>query len=190
MIRNNNFAAEMIPIRLIISIVIISSILLMIGVGFRNYNITSAENHIQLECEALKSKLVTMIESGISRDVDEINSCDGTKRRFTFSLPDNLIYLSFGVDPDINDDGILETGLTANGSVIFYKISGGSKHVYWFEGKYKFREGKYVDDKWIINNDGEGYIIESGGIIMLNFEFVQKNQKTYILIHATDTIDQ
>lgn len=188
--RKNDFAAEMIPIRLIISIAIIAAIALMIGVGFRNLSITLAENQIEIECRTLESKLYTMMGSGVARDVDEINAGDGTKRSITFNLPDSLMYLAFGVDPDSDNDGELETGLTENGSAIFYRVSGGSKHVLWLtQDEYRFIEGKYIDGKWVINGDGQGYIITSGGSTTLTFELVQKNHEIYILIQATDTID-
>lgn len=189
MLKKNNLATEMIPIRLIISITIISAIVLMVGVGFKNFCITSAENKLEIECNMLESNLITMIGSGVARDVDEINAVDGTKRSLSFDLPDNLVYLSFGVDPDSDNNGILETGLTENGCVIFYKVSESNKHVIWFEDYYKFREGKYIDDRWIINGDGQGYIVTSGGKSNLTFELVKKNHETFILIHATDKID-
>ena len=100
-----------------------------------------------------------------------------------------MIYLSFGVDPDPNNNGELQTGLTENGSTIFYRVAGGSKHVLWFEDEYRFREGIYTDGKWVINDDGQGYIITCGGKTTLTFELVLKNHETYILIHATDTIN-
>ena len=76
--KKSDFAAEMIPIRLIISIVIIAAIALMVGFGFLNLSITSAENQVEIECRTLESKLYTMMGSGIARDVDEINTGDGT----------------------------------------------------------------------------------------------------------------
>jgi len=187
--KKNDFAAEMIPIRLIISIVIIAAIAFMIGIGFINFSITSAENQVEIEIKTLESKLYTMMGSGIARDVDEINVGDGTKRIHTFNLPDNLMYLSFGVDPDPNNNGIMKTGLTDNGSVIFYRIEGGSKHVLWFDDEYRFREGKFTNNKWIINNEDQGYIIIYGRKTTHTFELVQKNHETYILIHATDAIN-
>ena len=189
MIKMNDFAAEMIPIRLIISITIIATMLLMVAVGFRNLSITSAENQVEIDCRTLESKLYTMLGGGIARDVDEINVGDGTKRSVVFNLPDSLMYLSFGVDPDTDNNGVLETGLTEDGSAIFYLVAGGSKHVLWLEEGYRLREGIYIDDKWVINGDGQGYILTDGGVATLTFELVQKDHETYILIQATDIID-
>jgi len=186
----NDVASEMIPIRLMISIAIIAAITVMIAVGYHNLSITLAENQVESECRELESKLYTMIGSGVARDVDEVNMGDGTKRSHTFNLPDNLIYLAFGVDPDIDNDGVAETGLTNDGSVIFYRVQDGSKHVIWLsDERCVFREGEYTGEKWVINGDGQGFILNSGGGTTLAFELVEKNHERYILIHGNDNID-
>lgn len=186
----NDVASEMIPIRLMISIAIIAAITVMIAVGYHNLNITLAENQVESECRELESKLYTMIGSGVARDVDEVNTGDGTKRTHTFNLPDNLIYLAFGVDPDIDNDGVVETGLTNDGSVIFYRVQGGSKHVIWLsDERCVFREGEYTGEKWVINGEGQGLILSSDGQITLTFELVQQNHQRYMLIQSNDGIE-
>jgi len=188
--KKDNVASETIPIRLIISIAVIAAIAVMVAVGYSNLSVTLAENQVENECKTLESKLYTMMGSGIARDVDEVNASEGTKRINTFDLPDSLIYLAFGVDPDSDNDGILKTGLTRDGSVIFYKVEGGSKHVVWFpEGEFEFREGNYTENKWVINGDGQGFIIIQGGKTTLTFELVQKNHNIYILIQGNDNIN-
>ena len=185
----DEIAAEMLPIRLIISIVVIAAVAAMITIGYINLSIVLAENQVEKECRTLESELYTMMGSGIARDVDEVSSSEGTKRTHAFELPDNLAYLAFGVDPDINNDGVLETGLTCNGSVIFYRVGGGSKHVIWLSEEFKFREGNYTDDKWVIKENGQGLIINGGGKTTLVFEFVQKHDERYILIQKNDLIE-
>ena len=185
----DNIAAEMIPIRLIISIAIIAAISFMIAVGYGNLSVALAENQVENECRAIESKIYTMMGSGIARDIDEINVGEGTKRIHTFNLPDSLIYLGFGVDPDSDNDGKLETGLTENGSVIFYRVEGSSKHVIWLRDEFEFREGWYTGSKWVINGDEQGLILSSGGRITLTFELVQKNHERYILIQGNDNIE-
>jgi hypothetical protein len=179
----------MIPIRLIISIAIVAAIFLMVAFGFMYLRVVLAENQVENSCATLEGKILTMLSSGIPRDVDEIGAGDGTKRIHSLDLPDNLIFLAFGVDPDSDNDGIYETGLTENGAAIFYKIEGGSKKVIWLNKDFKFREGKYDGDKWILNDGGQGYIITSIGEQTLNFELVEKSSLTYILIHANDNIE-
>ena len=187
--KSDNIASEMIPIRLIISVAVIAAIAVIIAIGYNNLSITLAENRVENECRTLESELFTMMSSGVTRDVDEINAGEGTKRIHNFDLPDNLIYLAFGVDPDPNNRGILETGLTEDGSAIFYRVGGGSKHVIWLSEEFKFREGDYTNNKWVINGDGQGFIITSEGKTTLVFELVQKNDERYVLIHSNDKID-
>ena len=143
----DEYATDMIPIRLLISIAVVSAITLMVFFGFLNLSVIISENQIENDCRELESKIYTMIKSGVPRDVDEVGAGDGTKRVQVFSLPDNLVFLSFGVDPDENNDGILETGLTENGAVIFFRVQGGSKHVIWLDEDIRFREGIFKDDR-------------------------------------------
>jgi len=183
------YAAEMIPIRLLISIAVVSAIMLMVFFGFLNLKVALAEKQIENDCRALESKIHTMSSSGVTRDVDEIGAGDGTKRTQNFDLPDSIVFLSFGVDADEDNDGVLETGLTENGAVIYYKVDGGSKKVMWLDEDFRFREGKKDNGRWGINGFGEGFILQNPGESMLSFEFVEKNSKTYILIHSNDGIE-
>ena len=77
--------------------------------------------------------------------------------------------------------------------VIFIPINpaaGSNKQVIWFpEEGFKFREGKYVNNKWIINKDEQGFVFSSGGKTTLTFELVEKNHEKYILIHSNDGMD-
>jgi len=185
----NCYATETIPVRLIISIAIVSVIMLMVFFSFLNLKIILSENQIENDIRSLESKLCTMLSSGVARDVDETDAGHGTKRTHTFNIPENIIFLSFGCDPDENNDGILQTGLTEDGAVIYYKVSGGCKNVIWLDESFRFREGNFEKYKWTINGFGEGFIIDGSGELVLNFELVEKNHKTYILIHSNDMIE-
>ena len=184
----DDIAADMIPIRLIISIIVVSVIVIMVFFGFLNLKTILSENQIENDCRQLESKIYTMLSSGVARDIDEAGAGDGTKRSHTFNLPENIVFLSFGADPDGNNDGVLESGLTERGAVIYYKVSGGSKHVIWFDKDFRFREGILKDNRWKINSKEQCFILKDSGKTILNFEFVEKNRKTYILIHEDDGI--
>jgi len=183
----NADAVEMIPIRLIISLAIISAIAVMMVFASSSLRILLAEHQVEQECRLLESTLSTMVGSGVARDVDEASAAEGTKRVQTFTLPDSLLYLSFGGDPDSLNTGVLKPGLIEDGAAIFYQVEGGSKQVIWLPKEtYKFREGTYIDNKWVIKGAGQSFIVHSGGKITLVFERVQKNHVIYILIHGTD----
>jgi hypothetical protein len=183
----NADAVEMIPVRLIISIAIISAIAVMMIFASSSLRILLAEHQVEQECRLLESTLSTMVGSGVPRDVDEASTTEGTKRVQVFTLPDSLLYLSFGGDPDSLNTGVLKPGLIEGGAAIFYRVNGGSKQVIWLPKEtYKFREGTYVDNKWVINGTGQSFIVHSGGKITLVFERVQKNHVIYILVYGVD----
>ena len=180
----------MIPIRLLLSIAIIAAIAMLVGVGMGVLRTSLAQHQVEQQCQNLLSTLGTMVQSGVPRDLNEWLAADGTTRAQTLTLPDTLVYLSFGGDPDVEKSGVFHPHLSLDGSSIFYQVQGGSKQVIWLtKGLYRFREGCLANRTWVLNGDGESYIIDHGGSSTLIFELVEKNHETYILIHGNDGIE-
>lgn len=176
----DTFAAEMIPIRLLISIAIIAAIAVLVGVGVGMLRTNLAQHQVEQQCQDLLSALATMVQSGVPRDLTEWLAAEGTTRVQTFALPDSLVYLSFGGDPDTGNTGVLHPWLTEDGAAIFYKVQGGSKQVIWLaKGIYRFREGRLSNTTWVLNGDGKSYIIDHGESSILVFELVQKSYDVY-----------
>jgi hypothetical protein len=181
--RYNTYAVDMIALRFIISIVIIATIILITIVASNTFGPILAEHQVEQQCLMLESSLSTMMGSGVSRDIDEVDAADGTKRIQTFILPDSLIYLSFGGDPDEMNTGELSPKLTEDGSVIFYKVNGGRKQSIWLPKEtYKFREGVFTGTRWVINGIGQSFILCSSGKTTLVFELVRQDRCSYILV--------
>lgn len=186
---SNSYAADMIPMRLIISITVISVLTTFLVSGFYNVHKEFDENQLQNECSILQSKLFTMVQSGICRETDNLFFMEGTKRMYTLNLPSSLSYFAFGVDPDPDNDGVLTTGLTCDGSVIVYKIDGGTKKTFWLPEEIRFREGKYDNGRWIMNEAEQGFIVLDAGITTIIFELIETYGKTCVLIHGNDGIN-
>jgi hypothetical protein len=183
-------ATEMIPIRLLISIVIIATIMVIVAVASESLRVSLAEGQVEHECRLLQSSLATMMTSGVPRDVDCIDSAEGTKRVQTMTLPDSLMYLSFGGNPDPLNIGELRPTLIENGAALFYRVQGGDAHVIWLPTDiYKFREGTFYGCTWVVKGTEECFILHQGGSTTLVFELVKKNNVKYILIHANDGIE-
>jgi hypothetical protein len=189
----DNKAADFLPIRLIVSLVVIVAITGLMGFGLYNLSITQSENQVDQECKELISSLNSMVAKGEPRDVYDVSGTRGSTRVVELDLPDNLLYLSFGMDPDPLNNGKLRSGLDGEGNVIFYKLEGGSKKSIWLDEDFKFREGLLYSknpDKWIIIPsslcDPEGYVISDGGETTITFELVKDGQENLILIHARD----
>lgn len=180
-------AAEMLPVRLMISIAMIVTIVILVVVAAGNLQVFLAEQEIETACRSLQASLCTMVADGAFRDVDDLSSPEGTKRIHTFKLPDTLMYLSFGGDPDPADNGSRTSELLEDGSVIVYKVAGGSKKIIWLPIEtYKFREGRFDYTHWVLEDQGNSFLITSGGTVTLVFECVQKRHQKFILIHQND----
>jgi len=177
--------ATFIPVRATISIILAIAIVTLAYVGLQNAMKEKEEGSVRRQCEELIALLSTMVKSGNARDVENPFDFTGDAREYNFTFPAHLVYIGFGVDPDPDNNGVLESGLTDEGNCIFYRVEGRSKQVIWLEESMKFREGKYENGRWTIR-EPEGYIIDGGGEITLIFELVEKNGEKYILIQAED----
>ena len=181
----NKRGTTFIPMRVVISIILAAIIVAIAYVGLHNAMKEKEVSNVKKQCEELVAMLSTMVKSGDARDVENPFDSSGDTREYNFSFPSSLVYIGFGVDPDPDNDGVIESGLTDEGNCIFYKIEGRSKEVIWLDKSIKLREGKYEDGKWILK-EPEGYIIDGGGEVILSFELIEKNGEKYILIHAED----
>ncbi len=181
----NKEGATFIPIRLLMSIVVIAVISMLLYTGIKNWMIISAENNVQEQIGELVAMFQEMI-SGSARDVlyENFKIQSGEVRTFTFNLPSSLIYLGIGTDPDPDNDGKLERGIMEDGKVIVYRIGKGSKKFYWLN--IKIRLGKYEEGNWIIKKPAEGLILTKGKY-KISFELVEYHYEKYILIHANNS---
>ena len=110
-------------------------------------------------------------------------------------LPDSLEYLSFGADPDPDNNGILTDtppGLvTDNGGVIYYKLKGDGKRIVKLQDQVHIREGELVNGRWLPRSvDGLGQaVVLTGGSQSVTFELIYDRGTRYTLSHLTDSLD-
>ncbi len=172
------------------SLSIIAAIVFIIASASGWVRTYQAQQQIDNQCHLLEASLLTMVQSGASRDVDDLHAAEGAKRLQQFTLPNSLVFLCFGGNPDPSDHGSFSSALSDESSVICYKVQGGSTQVIWFPGEsFQFREGLLVDSRWTLHDAGQSFILHHGGVYSLVFEHVEKNHESYILIHNTDDID-
>lgn len=186
----DNKGVTFIPMRALMSIVMVGIIVGLTFIGIQHVAKISAEKQVERECNNLISSISTMVASGDARDILNPQDARGDSRNITLDLPSKLIYLGLGVDPDPDNNGMLESNLTANGSCIVYKIEGMGKRVIWLDSNIEFREGIEEDGRWVINNPEQGFVIKKGGKYDVTFELVEDAHKTkYVLILANDNLN-
>ena len=187
-IKMDRRGAVFIPMRVLMSIVVMAAIVGLAFIGLQNAKKVAAEKQVESECDELISMLLTMVEGDV-RDVNNLQDIQGSTRTKEFNLPSELVYIGFGVDPDPDNDGKLESKLVSNGSCIFYKIERRSKKVIWLDDNIKFREGKNENGRWEIKEPEQGFVIERGGKLKISFEFVEDFFDKYVLVLAEDDIE-
>ena len=167
-----------VTMRVLMSIIIAGIIAGLTFVGLQYALKIEAEKQIERECNDLISRISAMVAGGSARYLFDANAPAGDKRIAEIYLPDNIVYLSFGFDPDDKT-----SMLTSNGSCIFYKIEGRSKRVIWLDKSIKFRKGINISGKWGIKEPEQGFVITEGGKYKITFELVEDINKTkFVLI--------
>lgn len=181
--------ATIIPVRLALSIILIAAMGSLFYVGFQHFLPIWAEGKVDQQVTDLDTMFHEMI-AGSARNLDlgeNYVEKPGERRPFTFRLPSHLIYLGIGVDPDPDNNGVLERHLTGEGNIIVYRVEGRGKRVHWLDEGIKIRLGIYEHNNWNMRVPEEGLIIEGGGTYEIVFELVQYLEKKYILIHANNS---
>jgi len=138
---------------------------------------------------------IEFMQSGYARDLSDPYAPTGNIRSFDLVLPERLEYLSFGADPDPDNNGILTDTppdlVTDNGDVIYYKIRGDGKRLIKLRDSVHIREGELVNGRWLPRSvDGlEQAVVLTGGSQSVTFELVCDRGTTYTLSHLSDNLD-
>jgi len=191
---NNEQAIDTIPLKLIVYLTLIGMILLLAAIGLKNTVPPMDTSIMEQQITRIKPSIEQM-QSGYARDLADPNAPTGNIRSIEVTLPDSLEYLSFGVDPDPDNNGILTDtppGLvTDNGNVIYYKLTGTGKNIIKLDDHVHLREGVVNDNCWMPNIvDGfHQALVVDGSSQTLTFELVSDRDMTYTLIHLTDDMD-
>ncbi len=182
MISMNSDAAELIPVRLIMSVVIIGVISVLFTSGMITlYNQTS--NHqLGQQINAFEASIQVLMQQGSARDIDDPLSANGSKRTFVFHLSNNIEFLSFGGDPSIQkieNETINNQMMTG----IFYQFEGKTKQVIWMDSGYGLIKGHQENNRWIPTKIADPLVITQSGSVTLNVELIKMGDKQYLLMY-------
>jgi len=190
----NEQAIDTIPLKLIVYLTLIGIILLLVAIGLKNAIPPMDTSIMEQQITRIKPSIEQM-QSGYARDLADPNAPTGNIRSIELTLPDSLEYLSFGVDPDPDNNGILTDTppgfVTENGNVIYYKLTGTGKNIIRLDDRVHLREGVKNDNRWMPNIiDGfHQALVVDGSSQTLTFELVSDRDMTYTLIHLTDDVN-
>ena len=185
---------DTIPLKLVVYLALVGIIIALTAIGLKNVGPPMDDALMERQLGEVKSSLELM-QSGYSRDLSDPYAATGNTRSFELVLPERLEYLSFGADPDPDNNGILTDtppGLvTDNGDVIYYKLRGDGKRLVKLRDPVCIREGELVNGRWLPRSvDGlEQAVVLTGGSQSVTFELVCEKGTTYTLSHLSDNLD-
>ena len=143
---------------------------------------------IDRQMEKLKSSIEIM-QTGYSRPISDPQASTGNIRSFELVLPDSLEYISFGVDPDPDNNGILNDKppglITDDGDVVYVKLRNTGKILVKLDDNVHIREGVLMDGRWNINEPHQGVVL-TGNSQSVIFELVNDGGNVYTISHLTD----
>ncbi len=185
---------DTIPLKLVVYLVLVGIIIALTAIGLKNAGPPMDGALMERQLGGVKSG-IELMQSGYARDLSDPYAATGNIRNFDLVLPERLEYLSFGVDPDPDNNGILNDtppGLvTDNGDVIYYKLRGDGKRLIKLQDSVHIREGELANGRWLSRSvDGLGQaVVLTGGSQSVTFELVYDRGTTYTLSHLTDNLD-
>jgi hypothetical protein len=173
---------EMIPIRLVISIAVIGAVVGLCAAGFMVVQPASDAGVLRMQCERAVGTLAGLVRGGVPRDLRDSDAALGTRRVMSFTVPEKCVYLSFGGDPDPDDDGVLGQGVTGAGAMIVFRVQGSGEEVFWLSEPVGFRAG-VIDGQRYVREDG-CFVLRGGGKMTLVFELIRDAEGIYILVYS------
>lgn len=179
---------------MVVYVAIIGVIIVMAVLGLKNTGPSLDSVLMERQMGMMRSSLGIM-QSGYARDLTDPNAPPGTSRSFKLELPGSLEYISFGADPDPDNNGILTDtppGLvTDDGNMIYYKLKGIGKIPVKLDESVHLREGRMNNGHWIPTKvDGHFQaLVITGSTQSLSFELVSDNGRVYTLSHLSDDLN-
>ncbi len=196
LIKDDSGAME-IPLRLVVYVILTGAIVALVIFGLSHIYPGITANTMEKQLGDIAVSLNTM-QNGGARNLVDPASPTGNIRTFKIIVPDEVVYVSFGADPDPDNDGNLTNTalglLTERGNVMFYRSEKGGKTRIPLDDIIEIREGVLEDGRWVVNNEGGkqyGVVLQGKGISEITFELVYDpvSKQRYTLAHFTDKIN-
>ena len=150
---NDTRGVDTIPLKLVVYLALTGAVMVLIAVSWGNIMpfIEGADVDKQITNAALE---ITSIKQGAARDIRDTRSADGSMCIVELSLPDNVRFVGFGVDPDPDANGNLtDLKWVVEDNTIVYQYSNGVKKRVFLNGEtVQFKNGvQDVSGRWVID---------------------------------------
>ncbi|MFZ3168835.1 MAG: hypothetical protein WA130_14570 [Candidatus Methanoperedens sp.] len=193
---NDDSASIDIPIRLVVYIILTAAIIAVTAIGLSHIWPGMTTNIMEKQIGVITASLSTM-QSGGARNLIDPDSPSGNIRTLMVTIPEDVDYLAFGVDPDPDNDldmtNTPDGMITDRGNVIYYSGTNGKIRIP-LDDFIELREGLLDGDRWTVNDIGglqNGAVLSEKGNYELTFELVYDpiSKEKYTLVHMTDNLN-
>ncbi len=179
---------DTVPQKMIFYLVITGVILILVAVSWNNVSAYLTGSQLEKNVNSLSVELLS-IQNGYPRDLNEVDSTEGSMCVAQLSLPGRVQYLSLGVDPDPDLDGNLSNSAwnTENNTIIVQHYNGVKNRFLIAGEQINFRKGSLdKNGKWNLDtsnlSENKGIVIQDPVAGEFIFELVLYDDK-YTLSH-------
>ncbi len=146
---------DTIPLKLVVYLALTGAVMVLIAVSWGNIIpfIEGADVDEQITDAALE---ITSIKQGAARDIEDTRSADGSMCVVELSLPDNVRFVGFGVDPDPDANGNLTDSewVVEDNTIVYQYLNGVKKRVFLNGDTIQFRNGvQDASGRWVIDTN-------------------------------------
>ena len=188
---NDTRGVDTIPLKLVVYLALTGAVMILIAVSWGNIMpfMEGADVDEQITNAALD---ITSIRQGAARDILDMRSADGSMCVVELSLPDNVRYVSFGVDPDPDTNGNLTDSqwVAENNTIVFQYLNGVKKRVFLNGNTIQFRNGvQNANGRWVIDTNLDVANGHDAGVVLdgpISGQFIFEmvfDGKRYVLSH-------
>lgn len=171
----NTFASIWIPIRLIISVAIISFFTCLVVIGSQIATETVSFNEFTNDINEIKQSLESLYRHGDCRDLFDAESPPGSKRVFELKVPLSISSVHFGKK---------QSEITELSSSIRYRSTKRLITI-WVHPDIQLVSGVRKKDTWQPNENKVGLSITQGRYY-LTAELVSTNSQQFILLYTNN----
>ena len=177
-------ASEMIPIRLLISISIISMISFFVVNGVILSNHIHNEGCFEKTLKQIGQNIELLVMTGSPRNVMDGGSPGGTKQVHSLTIPSEISEISFGINGDTDEVWFSKQ----KSSGLYYYSQQTGDNIIWIDDSCLFVKGVYSDDRWIPCWNNSIFSIHQKGKCMITFELISVEDQLYVLVYDQNDV--
>ena len=188
---NDTRGVDTIPLKLVVYLALTGAVMVLIAVSWGNIMpfIEGADVDKQITDAALK---ITSVQQGAARDLLDTRSADGSMCIVELSLPDNVRFVGFGVDPDPDANGNLADSkwVAEDNTIVYQYLNGVKKRVFLNGETVQFKNGvQDTSGRWVIDTNLDVANGHDAGVVLegaVNGEFIFEmvfDGEMYMLSH-------